>query len=283
MRPWVWSTSVARLPRIVFSDIDGTLLAPDHTLSARTADAVRALVSRGVPFCLATGRMPSGTDAVWNRLGVSGPLICYSGGLVLDEDGEVISSETLSLDDARAVLGVIAHHWPRLCPSYFSGKHWYVQDAQAPAIVRESTVVHSAPEQMGFDQALAEERLPNKIFCSQIESPLAAREIARCLAGLFPHLAVTVYSSSPMFEVMPAGVTKATGMRALLGHLGIGADQALAFGDDANDVPMLEAAGLGVAMGNAAPAVRRAADQVCLTNAEDGVARYLETMLAECD
>ena len=80
-------------------------------------------------------------------------------------------------------------------------------------------------------------------------------------------------------EVIPRSINKGQGIRDICAVLGIGAEAVIAFGDAANDIPMLQAAGVGVAMGNASPAVKAAADRVTLSNNEDGIAAALAKLL----
>ena len=94
--------------------------------------AVRALAAAGVPFALATGRMPSGVEGIAERLGVPTYRICYSGAYVTGPDGAQIASQTLPLEVAREVLGVMSSLWPWLAPSYFAGPHWFAEDPRRP-------------------------------------------------------------------------------------------------------------------------------------------------------
>lgn len=260
----------------VLSDIDGTLLGSDRRVSARTARAVGALVAAGVPFALVTGRMPGGVAGVRRDLGVPVPAVCYSGALVLGPDDRVLSSTTLDAAVARALLDLLADGFPALTPCYFAGLGWYVADPSDPAVRREASIVGAVPEQADPGALLAAGVLPNKLFCNCSEDPSLSAPLAGRVRRMFPGLTVIRSTNGVMVEVLPAGVDKASGARALLGALGVDPRDALAFGDDANDVPLLRLAGRGVAVGNAAPCARDTSDDVAEPAAEDGVARYLE-------
>ena len=265
---------------IVLSDVDGTLLRPTHALSARTIAAARALHEAGVPFALATGRMPSGLAELTAELGVPCWRICYSGAFVTDDAGTPIVSETIPLEEAREVIAVLRAQWPHLAPSYFAGPHWYAHDPGAPGIVRESSIVRAIPEQASFEDLLEAGIAPNKLFCNCWGDTGRSEEIRRTLAARFPQLTIIRSTSGALVEIVRSDVSKATGAAALLAHLGLSMERALAFGDDENDVPLLGAVGHGVAMGNAAPRVRRIAREVAPSNAEDGLAQVLEGLLA---
>ena len=264
---------------VVLSDVDGTLLRPTHALSERTARAVRACVAGGVPFAIATGRMPSGLVGVTSALGVSVARICYSGAYVLDARGGVVASETIDVGLARSVLTLVHELWPTVEPCYFVGPHWYADHPGAPMVAREASIVGAVPEQADTGALLDAGVAPNKLFCASADDPTRAEEMRRVLSERFGELEVIRSRSGAFVELVPAGVSKATGARALLASLGIPLERALFFGDDANDLPLLAAAGRGVAMANAERDIRRAADDVTLTNADDGVAAYLERHL----
>ncbi len=261
---------------LVLSDIDGTLLDPGHRLTDATRAAVRRVVGAGARFGLATGRMPSGTTGIVEELGVPCARICYSGAFVLDEHGDVVSSTTIDVETAGAVLRVLREGWPELEPCFFAGWHWYVEHPDHPAVARETAIVRARPEQARLDELLARGVAPNKIFCSRSAGIVSSSvRIAQELRAAFPQLTVIRSSNGMMVEVVGARVSKATGARALLERTDIPASGCLAFGDDENDVELLRMAGRGVAMANAAADVRRAADDVTASNADDGVARYL--------
>lgn len=263
---------------VVLSDIDGTLLDASRSVSEGTVAAVRRLHAAGVPFALVTGRMPSGVAGVRAALAVPVPAVCYSGALVLDADGRVLSSATLCPGDARGVLDLVARDFPQLEPCYFAGLGWYVANPENPAVRREAAIVGACPQQADPDSLLDAGVLPNKLFCGCAHNPAAGRDLAEAVRRRFPKLTVICSAGGTMVEVVPPGVDKAFGARALLHALGVDPRAALAFGDDANDVPLLRMAGCGVAVGNAAPCALEAADDTAPAATDDGVARYLETL-----
>ena len=260
----------------VLSDVDGTLLRPTHALSARTRDAVRACVARGMAFGIVSGRMPSGVIPLVAELGVPASVVCYSGAYVLGPAGEEVASVTIPVARAREVLALLDELWPSVEPCYFVGPHWFAENPDAPMVVREAGIVGAVPEPARYPALLDTGLAPNKIFCSCADAPGRSAEMERVLTARFPDLTVIRSTSGVLVEIVPAGVDKAIGARRLLDHLGLSMGRTLYFGDDANDVPLLRAAGRGVAMGNAAREIRKAADDVTGSNADDGLADYLE-------
>jgi len=259
----------------VLSDIDGTLLGSDRRVTDATAAAVQALVRDGVLFALVTGRMPGGVESVMGALGVRVPRVCYSGALVLDADGTALLSKTIALDTAQGVLNLIRDEFPQLSPCYFAGTDWFVEDAANNAVVRESVIVEAKPQETPFAGLIANGVLPNKLFCSCIDHVDLSARLKSRLNDVFDDLNVIRSTNGVMLEIIPNEVDKATGARALLDAYAIHPSRALAFGDDANDVALLRMAGKGVAVANASPCVREAADDLAPPATQDGVARYL--------
>ena len=112
--------------KIVFSDIDGTFLLPDSTVSARTERAVCQLLAGNIPFVLVSARMPEAIYPITDRLGIHIPIISYSGALVVDADGQTLFSRTMDADMTACLLDVIARDFPQVTVNYYAGHHWYV-------------------------------------------------------------------------------------------------------------------------------------------------------------
>ena len=265
--------------RAVLSDVDGTLLDANREVSARTGAAIRALCASGVPFALVTGRMPGGIEAIRRALGVPLPAVCLSGALVVDAENRPLASRTLSAAEASFVMGLVADSFPQLATSYFAGLDWFVGDASHPAVRREASIVRAQPEKADLTGVLSAGRLPNKLFFTCADDPGRSLDLVARIKADCPGLNVIRSTNGVMVEVLPGGVDKASGASHLLRALGVERRDALFFGDDANDVPLLRAAGRGVAVGNAAPCARDAADDVSPAASDDGVARYLEGLL----
>lgn len=267
-------------PAVLFCDLDGTLLGPDHRLDARTSDAVRAAVAAGWTFCPATGRMPAGTLPIVRQLNLACPMVCLGGSFVVDQDNEVICSRTLSADVAHEVLNTIERLWPRMEPSYFAGWDWFVFDPTGPATLCEQRIVGTKATGADLHTLIDRSILPNKIFCSRSEGFVSeSLQMAQELARHFPDVHVIRSASGLMVEIMPAGVNKASGAQALLDHLGAKAADAVAFGDDENDVALLRLVGTGVAVANASGDALRASKEHTASNAQQGVATWIEERL----
>jgi Cof subfamily protein (haloacid dehalogenase superfamily) len=269
-------------PRLVASDLDGTLLTSSGEVTPRTRAAIDASRAAGIPVVGVTGRGPRLLDSVRAALGGTGIAVLAQGGYVVDLDRtEVLRTVGMSRDDATAVIAAIEQVTGELIVA--------VEDAaeQAEAL-RPLRVQH------GFDWPYPEpahllprhEVLPVgavlKVFLRS--SRLGEDELLELARGVVdPAVAELTHAGLGFIEVLPPGVTKATGLAVALERHGVSFGDVLVFGDMPNDLPMIEAVtaagGRSVAMANAHPQVLAVATDRTSGSDADGVARYLEAVL----
>ncbi len=265
------------LPSLIASDVDGTLLDDDEKVSPRTKAAVTAAVAAGTKFVLATGRPPRWVQPVVDALGFAPMAVCANGAVLYDPAVDrIVSAHTLSTD----LLGELADIATRVIPGaglaverVGSSAH----DAATPQFVSSPGYEHAWLNPDNTEVSL--EDLLNAPAIKLLVRKAGARsaDMAAVLAEHVEGIADLTYSTdNGLIEVMPSGISKATGVADVARPLGISAEEVVTFGDMPNDVPMLEWAGLGVAMGHAHPEALEAADEVTSTNNDDGVARVLE-------
>jgi Cof subfamily protein (haloacid dehalogenase superfamily) len=262
---------------LIASDVDGTLLDDDEKVTARTRDAVRAAVASGATFVLATGRPPRWIRPVVDGLGFAPMAVCANGAVTYDSATDrIVSARTLS-PDALAELAEIAN---RVIP----GSGLAVERVGRSAHDAATPQFVSSP---GYEHAWLNPDNTEVSVEDLLSAPAVKLLIRRAgalsadmAAALADHVGgkgdITYSTNNGLIEVVPVGISKATGVEELARPLGITADEVVAFGDMPNDVPMLRWAGLGVAMGNAHPEAVAAADEVTADNSQDGVAQVLE-------
>ena len=260
---------VAPVPRLVATDLDGTIVRSDGTVSQRTLDAIAAVEAAGATFVMVTGRPVRWMADIAQRTGHLGVAICANGALAYDLHTEtVLRSQLLSGESARDVAAALRAAIPgiafaveRLGSGFAHEPHyvprWDSTDPRSQAPIDEllsDDVVKllARHEQLGSDELLA-----------------AARAAVPTGATL------THSSSDGLLEISADGVSKASGLAAFAADLGVVAEEVVAFGDMPNDLPMLAWAGHGVAVANAHPEVLAAADEVTASNDDDGVAQVL--------
>lgn len=257
--------------KIVLSDIDGTFLTDDKKTCAAHVKAIKSVVAKGLPFVFVSARMPEAIYPITDAIGMAHtPVISYSGGLVLTAAEEVLFDKKISAGDAQGILAAMKR-WQDITVNYYTGRRWFVEAMDARA--QHEVDITSAQVEIGnFDALLSESIFPNKILV-MCEPPVCI-DMERELGKLFPTLNV-VRSAPHLLEIMDKSVSKATGIEVLLKHYGYTVDEAVAFGDNYNDIEMLELIPQSVAMANAPEAIKKLAAAVTDSNEVGGIYTYL--------
>ncbi|MFJ2023669.1 Cof-type HAD-IIB family hydrolase [Streptomyces sp. NPDC087897] len=276
----VTETPLPAVTRLIATDLDGTLLRDDKTLSARTVAALAAAEEAGIEVFFVTGRPARWMDVVRAHVQSHGTAICANGAVVTDlrTDGELISVRPLEREAALYVVRTLREAAPGTSfavelttginyePSYPP----FHLDPGAAVAVAEKLLHEDAP---GAGAPVV------KLLAHHTElAPDAFLALARTAAG--DRATFTRSSPSALLEVSGPGVSKATTLAACCAERGIAPAEVVAFGDMPNDVEMLSWAGASFAMGNAHPAAVAAATGRTASNEEDGVAAVIERILA---
>ena len=266
-------------PALIASDVDGTLLDDTETITARTRAAVAAAVDSGSRFILATGRPPRWIAPVVDALGFAPMAVCANGAVLYDPDTDrVISARTLSADQLMKLAEVVGRVMPGagLAVERIGER---AHDAATPQFVSSPGYEHAWLNPDNTEVSVADLLSQPAIKLLIRKADATSAEMAAELTAHLGDAAELTYSTnSGLIEVVPAGITKATGIEELIAPLGIAVGDVVAFGDMPNDLPMLRRAGHGVAMGNAHPQVLAAADEITAPNTDDGLAQVLERL-----
>jgi Cof subfamily protein (haloacid dehalogenase superfamily) len=247
--------------RLAAIDLDGTLLRSDGTISERTRAALRT-----IDVVLVSARGPAGVLEVARPLGISGTAISSNGAFVVDiESGDTVRQRLLETETALELVHALRERLPGIL---FAVEHHAF--AHEPGFSAWGWTPPPDTRVADVLELLAEPST-KLILRHEEHDTRTIQDLAREIAG---ERLTVVASGGEAVEVTAAGVNKATA----LAELGVPSDEVVAFGDYPNDIPMLEWAGLGVAMGNAHPDVIAIADEVTATNDEDGVALVLERL-----
>jgi Cof subfamily protein (haloacid dehalogenase superfamily) len=264
-------------PRLVASDVDGTLLGPDEQPSARTRAVVGRMTDAGVPLVLATGRPPRWVPRVCEALGVHALTVAANGAVLYDAATDrVVAAELLAVDVLAEVADGLRAAIPG-CGLAVERVGAGAYDRREEQFVSEPAYVHAWP--------LPDHRhvAPGELLAEPVIKVLArhpsrgSEDMARAARDAVGHLVDVTYSASGgLLECAVRGVTKAHGLARAAAHHGVDAADVVAFGDMPNDLAMLGWAGHGVAVANAHADVLRVADEVTASNLDDGVASVLE-------
>ena len=261
--------------RLIATDIDGTLLRSDGTMSQRTVDALAAAEDAGLLVVLCTGRPSRWLKPIADQTGHRGLAVCANGAVVYDLHTEqVIEWFPFDHEVARGIAKALRAAIPEIGFAIERNDGFAFEPSYVP--------LHGLPKDVvvgELDELLTApiiKLLARHADMTASELLDAAHAAVENLAGL----ATTTYSiEGGLLEISAVGISKAFALERLAAEHDITAAEVIAFGDMPNDVPLLTWAGRGVAVANAHPDVIAVADEVTRSNDDDGVARVIETEL----
>ncbi|MCG7525137.1 Cof-type HAD-IIB family hydrolase [Streptomyces sp. OfavH-34-F] len=260
--------------KLVATDLDGTLLRDDHTVSARTRDALKAAAATGAAHIVVTGRAVPWTRHILDDLGYDGLAVCAQGAQVYHAgERRLLTSLTLdrqlaglALSKVEAEVGPLALAASRdgLDGDVLVGPGYRVQEGPHPSVfVQDPAELWEAPL--------------NKVYIQHPE--LDDDELATAARAAVGNLVDVVMAGPGVVEILPLGLSKATGLSLAARRLGVKAADTIAFGDMPNDIPMFAWARHGVAMANAHDDLKAVAQETTASNEDDGIAVVLERLL----
>ncbi|HEY5855066.1 MAG TPA: HAD family hydrolase [Aldersonia sp.] len=264
--------------RLVATDLDGTLLRSDRTISERTAAAMAALRAAGIELVWATARARHSVHEFALASGFRGKAICANGAVLMDlADGSprVLRTVEIPADAAREALAWLRTLRPGVVFAAVGSSTFVAEPGYAELCVftdhhREPATIQRSDDPVGGTDPIV------KIVARHPE--IAGVDLYRAAhATGFDGLGLT-HSGAPYMELAPAGVTKASVLAALCADAGLDRADVAAIGDAINDAPMLAWAGTALCPAQAAPEVHAIAHRVLDANDEDGVAAYLEEL-----
>jgi Cof subfamily protein (haloacid dehalogenase superfamily) len=256
--------------RLVATDLDGTLLRSDDTVSRRSRDVLAAVTAAGAAHIIVTGRSVPWTRHVLDDLGYDGLAVCGQGAQVYDAGARrLLTSVTLDRKLAALALSKIeAEVGPLALAASQDGLAGKVLVVEGYRYRPELPVIHLRDIAELWAQPL------NKLYIQHPE--LGDDALAEAAQAVVGDLVGVMMAGEGIVELLPLGLTKATGLSLAARRLGVMAAETIAFGDMPNDLPMFAWAGHGVAMANAHADLKAVADEITSSNDEDGIAVVLE-------
>ena len=252
-------------------DLDGTALRPDSTLSAHTISVLIAAQEQGMRLIIASGRPPQGVAHVATAVRLrdfGGHVLAFNGGELWDwGTPRLLEAHSLPASAKATAYHVAKAHGAEIL-TYHDG---YVisENANHHYVSLSTRINHLQPHQV--DNFLEGTPMPLS-KCMIVGEPDILQTFGTSLAQQLQGQANVFFSEPYHLEVVPLGIDKGRGLARLLQLMGERPEQTIAVGDANNDIPMIRVAGLGVAMANAEPHVRAAAQLIAPSNADDGVA-----------
>ncbi|MFB7779960.1 HAD family hydrolase [Streptomyces bauhiniae] len=258
---------------LVATDLDGTLLRGDETISPRTREALAATTAAGAAHIVVTGRAVPWTRHILDDLGYQGLAVCGQGAQVYDAgQHRLLTSVTLDRQLAGVALAKIE---AEVGPLYLAASR---DGLDGDVMVGPGyAVAGRLPAKAFTDAADLWEAPLNKIY---IQHPtLSTDDLADAASRAAGGFVTVVMAGEGIVELLPLGLSKATGLSLAARRLKLKAADTIAFGDMPNDVPMFGWAAHSVAMANAHAELKAVADEVTASNEEDGIALVLERLL----
>ena len=259
--------------RLVATDLDGTLLHTDGTVTGRTRRVLDALDARGVTVVFVTGRPIRWMEPLWHHVGDHGLAVCSNGGIVYDVPARAVAQ-------ARPIPRGTGLEVARLIRTELPGSVFALE--KTTGFGKEPSFVPTAGDEDRPDLSIGplEEIFDDRVVkLLALHPELAPEEYWERVEHVVGSFVTTTWSSvGPLVEISAAGVTKASTLELLCAELGVAAEDVVAFGDMPNDIPMLTWAGTSYAMANGHPSTIAAADHTAARNDEDGVAEVLERL-----
>lgn len=258
--------------KLIATDIDGTILKHNFEFNQGVKDCIKKLTKDGIKVVLVTGRMHVATDFIAEELGLDTPIVSYQGGLVKHEN-ETLYEKNLDPKRAKEII-----HWAKkndVHLNLYMNDQLYVE--QDDAIIRRYTGERGAGFLVESFDEIKLERI-NKILAIDFEDENKVNMWRDYLQNKFDD--IDVVKSMPYFcEVSHPEATKYHAVKFLSDYMGIAQDEVLAIGDQDNDINLLKAGGIKVAMGNATDALKSVADYVTDTVKNDGFVKAIEKFI----
>jgi Cof subfamily protein (haloacid dehalogenase superfamily) len=263
------------MPRLVATDLDGTLLRSDGTVDLRTRRAIAELEAAGVAFVICTARPSRWLRALAEETGHRGLAVCANGGVIWDLHTDTVVQEfPVQVELAREVVQRLRAVLPQGA--------WAVERSGGFAHEPAYTPKWPVPDDTIIDviDALLD---PPAVKLMLRHPELSADDLLAHARELIGDLVEVSHSSThdALLEISAPGVSKASALAGVCAELGVGRADVVAFGDMPNDLAMLSWAGWGVAVANAHADVIAAADEVTASNDEAGVAAVLERLVSQ--
>lgn len=265
--------------KLIAVDLDGTLVRSDQSISQRTLDTLTRMQEMGVKVAVASGRPTFGTAHVADALRLEefgGYVMSYNGGEIYDWGTKTrLHAQTLDKDIIPYLYTCAREHGMSIMT--YIGKE-VVSEVSDNEYIQYS-VMRNRMTMRQVEDFVATVQGAGIVKCIIVGVPTLLPALETELQAALKGKA-GVFRSEPFFlEIVPVGINKAKGLEILLDKIGVKSSELIAFGDGYNDIPMIEFAGMGVAMGNAAEEIKNAADFVTRSNNDDGIVYALKKLI----
>ena len=260
--------------KLIMSDIDGTILDKNHQLDSYLIELMPLLKQCNIPFVLASARSPLGIAPISKELGITDcPIACYNGALISLGD-KILSQYSIDKSELLLLHDFLKKEFPTVSINVYSGKDWLVNTIDEWVEI-EATITGESPKVTSLADFIKDEKtLVHKLLL--IDNTDTIQKLQKTLSSIdFPQ--TNFYLSKDNYlEVTHNQVSKKQALLELANYYQLPLTSIMTLGDNYNDIPMIETAGLGIAMGNAPRDVKTCAKAVTDSNEQNGVSKAIK-------
>ena len=260
--------------KLIMSDIDGTILDKNHQLDSYLIELMPLLKQCNIPFVLASARSPLGIAPISKELGITDcPIACYNGALISLGD-KILSQYSIDKSELLLLHDFLKKEFPTVSINVYSGKDWLVNTIDEWVEI-EATITGESPKVTSLADFIRDEKtLVHKLLL--IDNTDTIQKLQKTLSSIdFPQTDFYL-SKDNYLEVTHNQVSKKQALLELANYYQLSLTEIMSIGDNYNDIPMIETAGLGVAMGNAPTDVKVCANKVTDSNDQNGVSKAIK-------
>ena len=260
--------------KLIMSDIDGTILDKNHQLDSYLIELMPLLKQRDIPFVLASARSPLGIAPISKELGITEcPIACYNGALISLGD-KILSQYSIDKSELLLLHDFLKKEFPTVSINVYSGKDWLVNTIDEWVEI-EATITGESPKVTSLADFIRDEKtLVHKLLL--IDNTDTIQKLQKTLSSIdFPQTDFYL-SKDNYLEVTHNQVSKKQALLELANYYQLPLTSIMTLGDNYNDIPMIETAGLGIAMGNAPRDVKTCAKAVTDSNEQNGVSKAIK-------
>ena len=260
--------------KLIMSDIDGTILDKNHQLDSYLIELMPLLKQRDIPFVLASARSPLGIALISKELGITDfPIACYNGALISLGD-KILSQHSIDKSELLLLHDFLKKEFPTVSINVYSGKDWLVNTIDEWVEI-EATITGESPKVTSLADFIRDEKtLVHKLLL--IDNTDTIQKLQKTLSSIdFPQTDFYL-SKDNYLEVTHNQVSKKQALLELANYYQLPLTSIMTLGDNYNDIPMIETAGLGIAMGNAPRDVKTCAKAVTDSNEQNGVSKAIK-------
>lgn len=260
--------------KLIMSDIDGTILDKNHQLDSHLIELMPLLKQYDIPFVLASARSPLGIAPISKELGITDCPIAFYNGALISLGDKILSQHTIDKKELLLLHDFLKKEFPTVSINVYSGKDWLVNTIDEWVEI-EAQITRESPKVTSLADFLQEEKnLIHKLLL--IDNTSTIQKLKETLATMdFPQTDFYL-SKDNYLEVTHNQVSKKQALLELANYYQLSLSEIMTIGDNYNDIPMIETAGLGVAMGNAPTEVKTCANTVTDSNDQNGVSKAIK-------